>query len=400
MMIKDTRSTKGKASILAIGTELTTGQITNTNAAWIAEKLVNLGIEVVLHEAVPDDHQLILEALEHCKDYSQLIFVTGGLGPTTDDFTRNVVAEWLNQPLEFHENIWANINKRLGSLGIPVAESNRQQCFFPNRADIIPNPEGTAAGFTSIVHPSEKRIWVFPGPPHEVSSVWNQGVEMLVRDLVPTARPLHLFTWQCMGKSEAELGEITEQALAGSDLKIGYRAHRPYVEIKVWCPEQDLENKTHWLKKIGETLSPWVIAQQGEDLAVNLLRKLQRNEDVEMIDAASGGILGDRIGKLLRLPKFQNQAENITVITQWSSPPHLLGWVEEVMEQADPESVTLVLGGIVDGVAVLGIREGTRHHHELIVTPYPKKELIDRARPFIVEIAFKRWCEWLDSSTN
>ncbi|MEO7162641.1 MAG: competence/damage-inducible protein A [Bdellovibrionia bacterium] len=398
--MENTRSIEGKASILAIGTELTTGQITNRNAAWIAEKLINLGIEVVLHETVPDDHQLIREALDHCKGYSQFIFVTGGLGPTTDDFTRNVIADWLNQPLEFHEDIWMGIKSRLGDLGITVAESNRQQCFFPNKAEIIPNPEGTAAGFTAAIHSTPQRIWVFPGPPREVSSVWDQGVEMHLREIVPAAKPLKLFTWQCMGKTEAEFGEITETVLAGSHLKTGYRAHRPFVEIKVWCTEQELQDKGPWIQKLEETLSPWIITKQGEDLAVKLLEKLQRNDEIEIIDAASGGLLTDRIGKLLRLPKYQAQSENITVITEWAAPAHLLGWMEEVLEQADPESVTLVLGGIINGVAALGLREGTRVHHEQIMTPYPRAELIDRAQHFIVEMALKKWGGWLDSSTN
>src|SRR4051794_23818144 len=104
---------RGKASILAIGTELTTGQITNRNAAWISEQLVNLGAEVVLHEVVADEHQHIREALERCGKVSQLVFVTGGLGPTSDDFTRNVVAEWLGQPLEFDDPSWKRIVSRL-----------------------------------------------------------------------------------------------------------------------------------------------------------------------------------------------------------------------------------------------------------------------------------------------
>src|SRR4051812_12548700 len=116
----------GKASILAVGTELTSGQITNRNAAWISEKLVDLGIHVVLHETVADDRPMIRGALDRCAQVSQLIFVTGGLGPTTDDFTREVIADWLGQKLEFHEDAWQKILTRLGVYGIPIAESNRQ----------------------------------------------------------------------------------------------------------------------------------------------------------------------------------------------------------------------------------------------------------------------------------
>lgn len=149
---------EGKASLLTVGTELTTGQILNRNASWLSEKLTNLGIHVVLHETVADDHEMIYKALEHCAHHSQLIFVTGGLGPTTDDFTRLVVAEWLNHPLEFHEASWKAILDRLGKFGLPVAESNRQQCFFPKNSQILPNPQGTAAGFTAQIDKKERSL--------------------------------------------------------------------------------------------------------------------------------------------------------------------------------------------------------------------------------------------------
>jgi molybdenum cofactor synthesis domain-containing protein len=394
------KKTEGKATILAIGTELTTGQITNRNAAWISDKLVGIGIEVLFHETVPDDHELIRQALEHCKQNSQFIFVTGGLGPTTDDFTRNVVADWLGEPLVFDEAIWKNIHNRLNNLGIHVADSNKQQCYFPRRADVIQNPEGTAAGFTSAVHRSNKQIWVFPGPPREVSAVWDQGVEKLLREMIPATQPLKLFTWQCMGKSEAELGEITEQALSGSELKTGYRAHRPFVEVKVWCQEQNLPNKLKWIHKLEHALTPWIFTRQGEDIAVSLLEKLQRTEDVEIVDGASGGILAERFSKILRISRYQKQAENFALVTEWTKPLHLKSWMEEILEQADPDSVTLILGGIVDGVAAVGLREGARVHFEELKTPYANPELLDRARHFIVEMALKKWCEWLDRSTS
>src|SRR5277367_6369590 len=91
-----------RASVIAVGTELTSGQITNRNAAWISERLTALGLEVALHETVPDEHDLMLDALKRCAGLSSFVFVTGGLGPTQDDFTRDVVAEWAERKLEFH----------------------------------------------------------------------------------------------------------------------------------------------------------------------------------------------------------------------------------------------------------------------------------------------------------
>ena len=119
-----------RASILTIGTEITTGQITNTHAAWISERLVQMGFEVVLHESVPDDRTLILQSLERCAGISKLIFVCGGLGPTTDDITRNVIAQWANMALEFDDEAMKHIVERLSGFGVPMVSSQRQQCFF------------------------------------------------------------------------------------------------------------------------------------------------------------------------------------------------------------------------------------------------------------------------------
>ena len=102
-----------RASILTIGTELTTGQITNRNAAWISEKLTELGLEVALHETVPDIHDLMLEALDRCARAAPFVVITGGLGPTKDDFTRDIIAEWSSRKLEFHEPSWQRILDRL-----------------------------------------------------------------------------------------------------------------------------------------------------------------------------------------------------------------------------------------------------------------------------------------------
>lgn len=183
--MKNTTHTFGKASILAIGTELTTGQTTNRNAAWISSQLDSLHIETVVHITVADNHARIKEALEHCARVSQLIFVTGGLGPTTDDFTREVIASWLEKKLIFNEASWQRILNRLTGVGIPVAPSNRQQCFFPEGCEIIPNPDGTASAFSALFGQDSQAIWVLPGPPREVSAVWKNGIREAIEKKCP-----------------------------------------------------------------------------------------------------------------------------------------------------------------------------------------------------------------------
>ncbi len=397
-----------QASILAVGTEITTGQILNRNAAWISEKLVNLGIDVVLHETVADDRPMIRKALDHCAQMSQLIFVTGGLGPTSDDFTREVVADWLKKPLEFHESAWQQIIQRLTSVGIPVAESNRQQCYFPIDSKILPNPQGTAAAFTSTV-PSmaHHQIWVLPGPPHEISAIWDQGIDNEIRKIRPELMPLRLLTWQCMGKSEAELGEITEKALSGSHLQIGYRAHRPYVEIKVWCPEFQLKEKQPWIQKLDSAIAPWVMTIQGEDLAARFLTLISKKSDqiknIKLYDSASGGIFAQRMSTVLKgpaYPAYKDIQSKITVQTDWAiseAPEDQISRILNEAHKTDDHSMTLAIAGFTpDGRATLGLRQGNQLVQESLQLPYRNLQLIDRMQAYIVEIALKRWTELLE----
>jgi molybdopterin-biosynthesis enzyme MoeA-like protein len=332
---------------------------------------------------------------------SQLVFVTGGLGPTSDDFTRDVIADWCEKPLLFDEASWQRIVDRLSRFNVTVASSNRQQCFFPLGATILPNPEGTASGFTISLGSPTQQMWVLPGPPREVSAIWAQGIEASIRTLCPHLQPQKLLTWQCIGKSEAELGEITEIALQGSGLLTGYRAHRPFVEVKVWCPENLLAEKKIWFEKLEEAISPWIVTRQGEDLAARLLRHFYRNEAIEILDSATAGLLAQRLGDLLRRPEFQAQAENLALATEWANTSTPENWVANALEHADESSLTLAIAGFTsDGRAAIGLREEKKIYQDSIQSPYTSPELMDRTRYLTLELALKKWCDWLDHSTH
>jgi molybdenum cofactor synthesis domain-containing protein len=400
------REPEGKAAILAIGTELTTGQITNRNAAWIAEQLLPFGVETVLHETVPDDRFWILEALERCAHVAKLVFITGGLGPTTDDFTRDIVADWLQQPLVFDPPSWQTIQERLTRLSIPIAESNRQQCYFPKNSKILPNSQGTAPGFTATYPKTGSRVWVLPGPPAEVSALWESWIAPELPQILPALEPIHLFTWGCIGKSEAELGEITEAALAGSGLQTGYRAHRPFVEIKVWCPIQDIQAKSSWIQKLEEKIRPWLVTQQDEDWAKKLCSHLNSRlnshpnsvRGTRILDSATSGLLVHRLSPLLKQPQFQVLTQSITIVSEWGQPqdPHL--WLQTQLSQADPEFCTLAIAGFTpSGEGQIGMRIAERIESLQFQSHYRRPELTDRRRPEMMEIAFRQWTQWLDT---
>src|SRR5690606_23196805 len=111
---------------------------------------------------------------------SDLVFITGGLGPTTDDFTREAISEWSGLSLEFRQQSWTKIQQRLTDRGISVAQSNRQQCFFPVGSTVFENSEGTADGFhlavSSKSHARGSELLVLPGPPAEGKHLWESSI--------------------------------------------------------------------------------------------------------------------------------------------------------------------------------------------------------------------------------
>ena len=134
-----------RIALLATGDEIIHGDITNSDGQYAAQQLIDHNLQPGTHMTVPDDKALIKQAILYLlQDHAALITI-GGLGPTSDDLTRFGLASALNQSLVFDEPSWQKIVERLTSLGLNVPDNNRQQCLFPENADIIPNPHGTAA---------------------------------------------------------------------------------------------------------------------------------------------------------------------------------------------------------------------------------------------------------------
>lgn len=393
------------AAIIAVGTEITSGQTLNRNASWLATKLTDLGFEVRFHEAVPDDHALIVEALRIAEKMADHLFVTGGLGPTSDDFTRDLVTEWCGHPARFDEPTWKLISERLMRFRVPVVESQRQQCYFPEGARILANSAGISPGFT--VKKGETTAWIFPGPPRELAAVFTEQVEPELKSLIPSSARLRLFTWDCLGKSEAELGELTEAAVKGEEgsrLLTGYREHSPYVEIKIWCPEPFVSAEEPALARLEAALAPWIVAKHGEDLARAFLSSLAapgtRDQEVEVIDAATAGFLGERLAPLLRSRDHASVAARVDLITEWTSPTDPAEWVATMLDQADPEALTFVVAGPTpDGRWSLGLRDSVRTRVEERRSPFGSSALRDRVRQTLGELALKEWTAWFNSNS-
>ena len=298
-----------KATILGVGTELTTGQIVNKNGAAISEMLLPYGVITSAHLVVPDDRKLILDTLEFAAANSDLIFITGGLGPTSDDFTRDLISEWAKKPLIFDENSWQHVQQRLTSRGFTVKDLQRQQCYFPETAKILKNSNGTANGFQITVQTTygRKEVFALPGPPREIESIWADYIHHWLTANTQNIDKKITKSWDTMGQGESDVAvtveDIIKQFGLGLDLEIGYRVHLPYVEVKITYV-QSLESKVQTvLQKINQALNPITVLRDFESITDVLAQKTS-HVDFAFYDFVSGGFLHSRLSGYLK--KYKN----------------------------------------------------------------------------------------------
>jgi len=163
------------AEILSVGTELLLGQIVNTDAQFLSRRLSALGITVYRHVTVGDNPGRVKEALRQALSRSDLVITTGGLGPTEDDLTKEMVAEVFGLDMELHQASLDKIESFFTSTGRTMTENNKKQAYFPTGAHVMPNRKGTAPG--CIVEKDGKRVAVLPGPPFELTDMYEQQLE-------------------------------------------------------------------------------------------------------------------------------------------------------------------------------------------------------------------------------
>nr|MQY79258.1 damage-inducible protein CinA [Bacteroidota bacterium] len=194
-----------KAEIISIGDELLIGQTINTNAAWMGQELNKIGVHVYQITSISDTKEHIIKALDEAKCRTDLILLTGGLGPTRDDITKHTLAAYFNSKLIFSQEVFENIKSFLSGRSIPINEFNRKQAEVPENARIFQNKNGTAPG---LWFETDGRIIVsMPGVPHEMKDLMKEQILPAISAFFITPVILHK-TILTFGTYEARLAEI------------------------------------------------------------------------------------------------------------------------------------------------------------------------------------------------
>lgn len=207
-----------------------------------------------IHLTVPDDRDLIQWALNQVQVKSDWIFVTGGLGPTSDDLTREMISLWAKRQPVWDEESWLQLRDRLRSRGREVKDIHKSQCYFPEGARILKNAQGTAHGFHLSVY--NKEVFIFPGPPNELESCWQNDMETWLLKETKGLPQYLTYSWDTQGVGESDVALMVMSVLPKEHhVEVGYRVHPPYVEVKLSYYERYKDEGDLIYQKMDQVLS-------------------------------------------------------------------------------------------------------------------------------------------------
>jgi len=309
------------AEVISLGDELTSGQRLDTNSQWISQQLNELGVVTAYHSTVGDDLVQSQQVFENAIQRADLVICTGGLGPTADDLTRQVIADTAGVSLERNADVVAHIRQMYQKRNVQMPESNLMQADFPKGATVIDNPEGTAPGIDFSFSPDtghlrKCRIFALPGVPAELKQMWALSVRPAIQAMlglpsVVVHRTLHVF-----GEGESRIESMLPDLVRrGNDPTTGITASAATITLRVSTSGSDetkcLQKIEPVLQTIRQTLGDLVFGADGQTLADVVIGTLkQRGQTVAVIDA---GLQGDVASALAVADEDRTVLRNATL---------------------------------------------------------------------------------------
>jgi nicotinamide-nucleotide amidase len=285
------------AEIIAVGSEMLTPERVDTNSLYLTRELNDLGVEVVTKCVIGDDRDRLADAVWRSLSRSEIVIVSGGLGPTEDDVTREAVAQALDRKLVFQASIAEAIEQRFINAKRKMAEVNKRQAFVIHGAAVLPNDRGTAPG--QWVEESGSIVMLLPGPPHELKAMFERQCLARLKRVVPSQSIRTIFL-RCAGMSESDLDTLiapvykkydnpaTTILAANGDLQIHLRARCASVlEADLLLAEV--------AGPIELLLGDRIYSRNGDPLEAVVGEMLRKNRaTVSVAESVTGGMLGER----------------------------------------------------------------------------------------------------------
>ena len=290
------------AEILCIGSEILLGNIINTNSQWIAEQLAILGISHFRQTVIGDNPVRLKKEIFDASNRSELLITTGGLGPTADDITTQVIADTFDTPLEQRNEILLDLRDKSCNKFLNLSESQKKQSLVPKGAKIINNKSGTAPGI--IWSPKDNfTILTFPGVPSELKEMWvKEAVKWLINNNFSkktfSSKVLHF-----AGISESLLADKISHLLKANNPTVATYASTGEVKVRITARGNNLEETNRYIKPIEKELTQiaglkffGVDNETLEEVVIKLL--LNKKETIAVAESCTGGGIGSKLTKI------------------------------------------------------------------------------------------------------
>jgi nicotinamide-nucleotide amidase len=310
-----------RAELLAVGTELLLGEIVDTNSAWLAQRLADRSVDVLWSQRVGDNRGRITEALRGAVARSDLVVLSGGLGPTDDDLTREAIADLLGETPAVDPTLEADLRAYFARSRRTMPERNLKQAWLVPSVEALPNPNGTAPGWFARVPAARAGgrpavVVALPGPPRELLPMWTEQVEP--RLAFPTARFVAR-TFKTYGLGESHVAERLAAWTEAGNPSVATYAKRDGVHVRVAAKAGDEAAARSLLDPVADAvaseLGEHVWGEDGHEMAGRALDALvARGGRVALVDRTSGGLLATLLAEAAADDPVRSEALSGAVI--------------------------------------------------------------------------------------
>ncbi len=287
-----------RAETISIGTELLLGQITDTNAVWIAEQLSQVGVDLYFRTTVGDNVGRIVDAIRHALTRADVVITTGGLGPTVDDVTREAVARATNRDLVLDENLLAQIRALFAKWGAPMSENNVRQAYLPQGATPVENPVGTAPCF--IVEIEGRYVVSLPGVPREMKHLMETRILPWLREKTGGEQIILSKTLRTCAVGESLVDSKIADLETAANPTVGLLAHPGQTDVRVTAKAKTRAQAEKMIRemeaRVRERLGDWIYGEDDESVDEVVARLLAaRNWHLALAETNTAGKLAERL---------------------------------------------------------------------------------------------------------
>ncbi len=294
------------AEILAIGDEITGGQLLDTNSQWLSQRLGELGVRVLYHSTVGDELQPCIDVFRRAMQRADIIISTGGLGPTADDLTREALAAAVDRPLVMVPEALEHVRQLFARRKREMPRSNERQAYFPEGSRVVPNPNGTAPGIDLDVSRADGghcRFIALPGVPAEMREIWQGYLLAALRGIGAGGRVILRRNIKCFGAGESQVESLVPDLIRrGRIPRVGINASRATIILRIVAEghseEQCRAQIEPTVAEIHKHLGTFVFGEGDDELQDVLLRQLdQRGQTLASAEIATAGLVAQWLAK-------------------------------------------------------------------------------------------------------